>query len=213
MPRVPLSLVLSAALLAACARGGDQTAKPEPGSPGAAVADASGRSTFELDAPAVAEVGNLCLYRQRKDPVMQAHKDRRGASWEGEVRVRDLPTFDTKWTGPSDRRVGTVVARPRVDRFRVRIDDNCYDAARKSYHACTKVLEADLSAVRGFARAPTVGEASALAIQLCERKVAEIVQGSLEINQENQDLRCRVIDQAWCDLPPAPPPPPAAKKK
>ena len=213
MPRVPLSLVLSAALLAACARGGDEATKPEPSSPGAAVADASSRSVFELDAPPMAEVGNLCLYRQRKDPVMQAHRDRRGGSWEGEIRVRDVPTYDTKWTGPFDRRVGTVVAQPRVDKFKVRVDDNCYDAARKSYHACTKVLEADVAPVRGFARAPTMPEASALAIQLCERKVAEVVEASIEVKQENQDLRCKVIDQAWCDLPPAAPPPPAAKKK
>jgi hypothetical protein len=210
-------LLLSAALLGACARGGDQTAVPaEPGSPGlsgAAMADASSPSTFQLDAPPVAEVGSLCLFRPRKDPVMIAHKDRTGAAWEGEIRVRDVPKFEPKLISQSDKRIATVVARPRVERFRVRIDDNCYDPARKAYYACTKVLETDLSAVRGFARALTIPEASALAIQLCEKKVAEIVQTSIEIRQENHDLRCRAAEQAYCELPPPPPPQPAAKKK
>ena len=217
MPRALSTLLLFAALLGACARGGDRTAAPaEPGSPGladAAMTDASSPSTFQLDAPPVAEVGNLCLFRPRKDPVMIAHKDRTGAAWEGEIRVRDVPKFEPKLISQSDKRIATVVARPRVDRFRVRVDDNCYDAASKSYHACTKVLEADLSSVRGFARALTMPEASALAIQICERKVAEIVQTSIEIRQENHDLRCRAVEQAYCELPPPPPPPPAAAKK
>jgi hypothetical protein len=213
MPRLPLLLLLSAALLGACSRGSDEAARPGPGSPGAPVADATSRSTFELDSPAIGEVGNLCLFRPRKDPVMIAYKDRTGAAWEGEVRVRDLPGFDTKWIAQFDKRVATVVARPRVDKFRVKVDGNCHDAARRTYYACTKVLEADVSAVRGFARAPTVAEASALAIQLCEKKVAEIVEKSIEITQDNQDLRCRVTEQTWCDLPAAPPPPPAAAKK
>lgn len=217
MPRVLSTLLLSAALLGACARGGDLPEKTmEPGSPGlagSAMADASSPSTFQLDAPPVAEVGSLCLFRPRKDPVMIAHRDRTGAAWEGEIRVRDVPRFEPELISQSDTRIATVVARPRVDMFRARVDDNCYDPARKAYYACTKVLEADLSAVRGFARALTMPEARALAVQLCEKKVAEIVQTSIEIRQENQDLRCRAIEQAFCDLPPAPPPPPAATKK
>jgi hypothetical protein len=216
MSRALPLLLCSAVALGACARGGDEptkTAAPAAASPGGAVADASSRSTFQLDAPAIAEVGDPCLFRQRKDPVMQAHRDRTGASWHGEVRVRDVPGFQTKWLPAFDKRVATVIARPRVDTFRVRIDANCYDAARKSYHSCSKVLESDLSAIRGFARAPTTSEAGALAVQLCERKVAEAVEKSIEIAQDNQDLKCRRVQEAWCDLPAAPPVPPAAKKK
>jgi hypothetical protein len=213
MLRLPLMLLVSTALVGACSRGGEEaTRPPPPASPGGPVAEAPSRSTFELDKPAIGEVGPLCLFRPRKDPVMIGHRDRTGASWEGEVRVRDVPSFGTKWLPAFDKRVATVVTRPRVERFRVKVDGNCYDAARRSYHACTKVLEADLSAVRGFARAPTVPEATALAIQLCEKKVAEVVEKSIDIAQDNQDMRCRAVEQAWCDLP-APPPPPAAKKK
>jgi hypothetical protein len=75
------------------------------------------------------------------------------------------------------------------------------------------VLETDLSNVRGFARAMTPERATALAVQLCEKKVAELVEGSAEIRQENIDLRCHVFEQAYCALPPAPPPPPAPAKK
>jgi hypothetical protein len=215
MPRVS-PLLLAAVLLAACARGGDDAARA-PSSPtkvpGGAVADASARSSYQLDAPAIAEVGNLCLFRPRKEPVMQGHRDRTGASWEGEIRVRDVASFETKWLSPSDKRVAAVVARPKVETFRVRIDDNCYDAARRSYYACSKVLEADVSRVRGFARAPTVPEARALAVQLCEKKVAEMVEAAIDVKQDNQDLQCRVVDQAWCDLPPVPAPPTAPAKK
>jgi hypothetical protein len=210
MPRVS-PLLLLCAVLAACARGGDQAARPDPAAgpnPSAPVASAPGKSVFEHDAPPVAEVGNLCLFRTRKDPVMSGFVDRTGAAWEGEVRVRDLPSLDPKWFRPSDARMATVVARPRVDRFRVRIDDNCYDAARKVYYSCSKVLEADLSKVRGFARALSIGRARSLAIQLCEKKVIELVESSLEIKQDNADLRCRIVEQAFCELPPAPPPPP-----
>jgi hypothetical protein len=95
----------------------------------------------------------------------------------------------------------------------VRIDDNCYNAGTKKYYACSKVLEADLSKVRGFARAVSLDRARALAIQLCEKKVKELVQGSIELRQENMDLSCHVYEQAYCELPPAPPPPPQPKKK
>jgi hypothetical protein len=36
---------------------------------------------------------------------------------------------------------------------------------------------------------------------------------SVQIKQDNLDLRCRVIEQAYCELPPAPPPPPAPAQK
>ena len=76
-----------------------------------------------------------------------------------------------------------------------------------------EVLEADLGKVRGFARAPTPERARALAVQLCEKKVAEEVEKIAEIRQENMDLRCYTFEQAYCELPPAPPPPPAPAKK
>ncbi len=166
------SVLMIAASLAAC--GGDELRAPISGPPArfstpghsgssgyapsgptprAIVASVASKPSFELEAPPVAEVGNLCTYRTRKDPVMQGFSDRSGAQWEGEIRVRDVPTMDTKWFSPSDKRVATMVARPRVEVYRVRVDDNCYNAATKTYHACSKVLEADLTQVRGFARA------------------------------------------------------------
>jgi hypothetical protein len=212
MPRALPLLILSAAL-AGCAGGSEKTAAPGTPAASGQVASTQGRSVVELDAPPVAEVGNLCLFRMRKDPVMSGFADRTGAAWEGEVRVRDLPSLDPKWFSPSDKRMATVAARPRAEVFRARIDDNCYDAARKVYYSCSKVVEADLSKVRGFARALSIGRARALAIQLCEKKVAEVMDQSVQIKQDNLDLRCRVIEQAYCELPPAPPPPPAPAQK
>ena len=181
--------------------------------PRAIVREVASRPSFEMDAPPLAETGNLCTYRPRKEPVMQGYGDRSGAQWEGEVKVADLPNMDPKWFSPSDKRLATMVARPHTEVFRMRIDDNCYNAATKTYHACTKVLEADLSKVRGFARALTLERARALAVQLCEKKVAEIVERSIQVQQENLDMRCHVYEQAYCALPPAPPPPPAPAKK
>ncbi|MFO0988889.1 MAG: hypothetical protein U1F37_16275 [Alphaproteobacteria bacterium] len=185
-------------------------AMPEPR---AIVREVASKPSFEMDAPPLAETGNLCTYRKRQAPVMQGYADRTGAQWEGEVTIRSLPNMDTKWFGPFDKRLATMVARPRIDVFRVRIDDNCLDPQTKKYYSCTKVLEADLSKVRGFARALTPERARALAVQLCEKKVAEIVADSAQIRQESIDTRCHVYEQAFCELPPAPPPPPAPAKK
>lgn len=219
MPRVLPLLILSAAL-AACSGGSDKAAKPHTAPPPASAAAASappagtpGKSTLALGAPPVAEVGDLCLFRARKDPVMSGFKDATGAQWEGEIGARDLAAMRTKWFGRSDKRVATIVTRPRVDTLRVRIDDNCYDAGRKVYYACSKVLTADLAPIRGFARARTMEGAQALAVQLCEKKVRQVVESAIDIRQENVDLRCRVVEQAYCELPPAPPPPAPAKKK
>lgn len=144
---------------------------------------------------------------------MQGFVDRSGAGWEGEIRVRDLPTMDPKWFSPQDKRVATLIARPRVEAFRVRIDDNCYNAQTKTYSSCSKVLEADLSKVRGFARAVSLERARALAILLCEKKVVELVEQFAATKQDNLDLSCHVYEQAYCELPPAPPPPPPDPKK
>lgn len=207
---IPLLLLLSA--LAACSRDDKVVATPAPASPAPAAATAS-TSSFEYDAPPIGEVGNACTFRPRKDPVMQGYRDRSGQSWEGEVRVRDVATMDPKFISPSDKRVATLVARPRVDKFRMRVDDNCYNAETKTYYACTKVLEADLSPIRGFARALSIEQARNLAIQLCERKVADVMDEKINVKQDNTDLRCRIVVQTFCELPPAPPPPPAAAKK
>jgi hypothetical protein len=220
MPRTPpLLLLLIAAALAACSEElRSSVSSPSPGAVGTPeltgpVAGVDSKASFEMDAPPIAEVGNLCTYRTRKDPVMQGHSDRTGAHWEGEVRVRDLPSMDPKWFSPSDKRMATLVAKPRVESFRTRVDDNCYNAQSKTYHACTKVLEADLTKIRGFARALTIERARTLAVLLCEKKVAEVVAANADIRQDNFDLKCRVVEQAFCDLPPAPPPAPATAKK
>jgi hypothetical protein len=218
MFRIVLPTVLLAAALAACA----ELRSPVVGSPAfmstpnevrGRVTSTQSAASFELDAPPLGEVGNLCTYRTRKEPIMQGFADRSGAGWEGEIRVRDLPTMDPKWFSPSDKRVATMIARPRLETFRVRIDDNCYNAQTKTYSSCTKVLEADLSKVRGFARALTLERARGLAIQLCQKKVLELVEATTVGNQDNLDLTCHVAEQAFCELPPAPPPPPAPAKK
>lgn len=215
----PVSIVLIAAALSACT---EELRSPVVGTPtfGTQSNEIRGRVTqtasqpsFELDAPPIAEVGNLCTYRTRKEPIMQGFVDRSGAGWEGEIRVRDLPSLDPKWFSPQDKRVATLIARPRVETFRVRIDDNCYNAQTKTYSSCSKVLEADLSKVRGFARAVSLERARSLAILLCEKKVVELVEQTAATKQDNLDLSCHVYEQAYCDLPPAPPPPPDPKKK
>jgi len=215
----PLAIVSIAALLAACT---EELRSPVVGPPAfmstspevrGRVTEIASKPSFEMEAPPMAEVGNLCTYRTRKEPVMQGHSDRSGAGWEGEVRVRDLPSMDPKWFSPQDKRLATMVARPRLDTFRVRIDDNCYNPQTRTYASCTKVLEADLSKVRGFARALTLERARSLAILLCEKKVTELVEATAAPRQENLDLRCHVFEQAFCELPPAPPPPPDPKKK
>jgi hypothetical protein len=208
----PIPLLLMFSALAACSGDEKVVATPAPAASAPAAATASA-SSFEYDAPPIGEVGNACTFRPRKDPVMQGYRDRSGASWEGEVRVRDVATMDPKFISPSDKRVATLVARPRVDKFRLRVDDNCYNAETKTYSSCSKVLEADLSPVRGFARALTIQQARSLAIQLCEKKVADVVDEKINIKQDNVDLRCRIVEQTFCELPPAPPPPAAAKKK
>jgi hypothetical protein len=215
----PLSFVIFAAALSACA---EELRSPVVGGPAfvsqpneirGRVTQTASQPSFELDAPPIGEVGNLCTYRTRKEPVMQGFVDRSGAGWEGEIRVRDLPSMDPKWFSPQDKRVATLIARPRVETFRVRIDDNCYNAATKTYSSCSKVLEADLSKVRGFARAVSLERARALAIQLCEKKVLELVEEIAATKQDSLDLRCHVSEQAYCELPPAPPPLPDPKKK
>jgi hypothetical protein len=214
MLRVALPLILSAALLGACSSGREHAEKP-----GTApriddrVVSKSSPTRFDYKAPAMSRVGDLCLYRKRKDPIMAGYVDRTGAQWEGEIEPRDLQGMHTKWFGPSDTQIATVVARPHVDTFKVKIDDNCYDPTRKVYYACTKVLHADLARIRGFARAPTAERAGALAVQLCEKKVASVIAQSMDIDQTNRDMTCHVIEQAYCDLPKPPPPKPAAKKK
>ncbi len=219
MLRTPLIVMLATAL-AACV--GEELRSPVVGPPAfvstpneirGQVTSTESKPSFEMDAPPLGEVGNLCTYRPRKEPVMQGFVDRSGAGWEGEIRVRDLPTLDPKWFSPQDKRVATMIARPRVETYRVRIDDNCLNAETRTYYACSKVLEADLSKVRGFARAVSLERARALAIQLCEKKVAELVEQSAATKQDNLDLRCHVAQQAYCELPPAPPPPPAPAKK
>ena len=214
-----LPLAIFAAALAACVT--EELRSPVVGSPAfvsnapevrGRVTEIASKPSFEMDAPPLTEVGNLCTFRERKDPVMQGFIDRSGAGWEGEIRVRDIPSLDPKWFSPQDKRVATLIARPRVETFRVRVDDNCYNAETKKYSACSKVLEADLSKVRGFARAVSLERARALAIQLCEKKVKDLVQGSIEIRQENMDLSCHIYEQAYCELPPAPPPRQPKKK-
>jgi len=210
--RRPLSVLLMLSALAACSGDEKGVATPAPASPALAAPTAS-TSSFEYDAPPIGEVGNACNFRQRKDPVMQGFRDRTGASWEGELRVRDVASMDPKWFSPSDKRVATLVARPRTDKFRLRVDDNCYNAQTKTYYSCSKVLEADFTQIRGFARAVTIEQARSLAIQLCEKKVTAVMEAATDTRQDNTDLRCRIVTQTFCELPPAPPPPPAAAKK
>ncbi len=207
MPRTPMILALCAMALGACS---DDKEKPVAAAP---AAPTPLPAFVELDQPAIGEVGKICTYRPRKEPVIMAYRDRTGGAFEGEIRLRDVAMFDSKLISASDRRIASAVARPNVNTFRVKVDDNCYDAATRTYRACTKVLEANVKEVRGFARGVLMADARTLAVQVCERKVAELVEKNLEVKQDNFDMKCHVIEQAWCEPPPAPPPPPTTLKK
>jgi hypothetical protein len=202
----PLALAC-ALLLPGC---GDGERKSASAPPAAASAAPPATARPAPDPPPIAGVGELCAYGARKEPVMMAYKDATGAAWMGEIRARDAEAMKTKWLGAFDKRVPTVLATPRVEIYRQRVDDNCYDAARRVYYSCTKVLEADVRPVRGLARAVTMADARALALQLCEKRVGEIVAQTIEINQENRDIKCRVAEEAYCPPPPEAAPPAAA---
>ncbi len=209
--RVRLALACSLALLG-CGDGERKTASAPPAAPPSAPNVAAPPATPN-DPPAISGVGELCIYGPRSEPVMMAYKDATGAAWIGDIRPRDAENMRTKWFGTSDKRVPTALATPRVEVYRQRVDDNCYDAARRVYYSCTKTLEADVRAVRGLARAVTMGDARTLALQLCEKKVAEIVVNAIEINQENRDMKCRVAEETYCPPPPEAPATPAPPKK
>src|SRR5262245_9841906 len=98
MPR-PLPVLIFAAALAA--RPGRRT--PETSAPVPSASAAPSKATFAMEAEPVAEVGNLCLFRPRKDPIMSGFADGTGAAWEGELRVRDLASLDTKWISQQDK--------------------------------------------------------------------------------------------------------------
>lgn len=160
---------------------------------------------------AASAAGDLCAYRERKDPVIAGYQDQAGNAWSGEIRPQDRESLETKYPGPFDRRIATAVAKPRVAVYRARVDDNCYDAARRVYYSCTRTIEADVAPVRGFARALEMTQAHALARQLCEKKVREIAEKALELRVDSLDLRCTIAEDAFCALPPAPPPRPVKK--
>ncbi len=153
----------------------------------------------------------ICVYRERKDPIMSGYLDQAGNAWVGELRPRDMAAMESKFPGPFDKRIATAVARPRVAAYRARVSDNCYDAARGTYHACTKIIAADVGAVRGFARAIEMPQAQALARQLCETKVRAIAESTVELSVDSLDLRCTVAEEAYCPPPPIPAAPPPKK--
>jgi hypothetical protein len=189
--------ILLVAVVAACSSdsGTPVAARPEPTPPPAALA---------------AGDSDICIYRKRREPVMTGYRDATGAAWEGEIRPQDVASLETNWLGRRDARVATVLAKPRVDFYRVRVDENCYDPARAVYTSCRKTLEADLRAVRGLARAIDMPDARTLALQLCEKKVRELAGKLVERSLENADLRCTAAVESYCP-PPAPPPAPAKK--
>lgn len=199
----PISAALAAAALllalAACQSDSAATKAPTPAPKPAAL-------------PAV-DVGDLCSYSERKEPIIVVHKDATGNQYFGEVQGKDLQQFRLKWGGLTGKTLATAVARPRVDVYRASVEDNCYDAQRRVYYSCRKVIQEPVGHIHAFARAPTMTDAHALALQVCRAKFDAVVQEKLEIDQENRDKRCRIVAERWCDAPPAPPPPPPAAKK
>jgi hypothetical protein len=164
-------------------------------------------------APPAVNVGDLCSYRERKEPIIVVHKDATGNQYFGEVQGKDLEQFRLAWGGASGKNLATAVARPRVDVYRASVEDNCYDAQRRVYYSCRKTISEPVGQIHAFARAPSMPEARALALQVCRKKLDEIVQEKLEIDQENRDKGCRIVAENWCAAPPAPPPKPAPAKK
>lgn len=187
-------------VLAACQSDSAATKAPAPApAPAAAL-------------PAVA-VGELCSYEARKEPIIVVHRDATGGQFYGEVQGKDLEQFRLRWGGLSGKQLATAVARPRVDIYRASVEDNCYDEQRRVYYSCRKVIQEPVGQIHAFARAPTMAEARALAIQVCENKLDAIVQEKLELDQDNRDKKCRIMSERWCEAPPAPPPRPAPAKK
>jgi hypothetical protein len=209
-------LPVAAALLALMAACGGSTPAGAP--PSAAGATSGGnpqlrpqRTTPDPELPKLATTGDICVYATRAEPIIQGHRDATGSDYLGEVRVRDVATFDTKWLSAFNRNLATAVARPRVEKYRVSVDDNCFDPQRRVYTRCTKVIEVDISKVRGFARAVEMPGAHALATWLCEQKVRDMVIEATEIQQDSRDLRCGIVEQRYCAPPAAQPAAPAGR--
>jgi hypothetical protein len=215
-PRLPAAVALLA-LVAAC--GGSSPTSAPPGTPPSAAGAASGgnpalrpqRTAPDPDLPKMATTGDICVYATRAEPIMQGHRDATGSDYLGEVRVRDVASFETKWISAFSRDIATAVARPRVEKYRVVVDDNCFDPQRRVYTRCTKVIEVDLSKVRGFARAVEMPGAHALAAWLCEQKVRELVLEATEVQQDSRDLRCGIAEERYCPRPAPPPAAPSAR--
>lgn len=208
----------AAALLALASACGGSSPPPSAG-PGASGSGAGAaplrptRTTPDPELPKMAVTGDLCVYATRAEPIAQGHRDSTGADYLGEVRTRDAASFDTKWLSAFNRDIATAVARPRVEKYRVSVDDNCFDPQRRVYTRCVKVIEVDLSKVRGFARAVEMPGAHHLATWLCEQKVRDLVTEQAEVQQDSRDLRCGIVEQRFCKPPAAAPPqaaPPAA---
>ncbi len=147
------------------------------------------------------QIGKLCIFGARRPPVTIVHRDATGAQWHGDVKESDYKLMRTKWFSRSDKRMTTVVAAPRVKVYRVKIDDNCYDKNKKTYHACTKTITADLTPIRVIARALDLGDASNLARQECSRRVRDTIAKKTDVRQEGHDLRCKIIATTKCSLP------------
>lgn len=154
-------------------------------------------------APTANLTGDICSYKPRKDPIVVAHRDAKGAAWRGDIKAADNASFENKWSFLKARVVASAVAAPRVSQYRARISDDCYDKASKKYYSCSKVVVADVSKVRSLGRAPTMEQALKLALEACERIVRKRVSEKLSIRQEGYDLKCRIIERARCPLPKA----------
>jgi hypothetical protein len=195
MPRIPAIFALPICFaVAACGAGGDRAAAPPPD---------------PVSAP-LAGVGDMCSYAERKEPVYVAHKFWTGRTFYGDLTGSDLPELRAKWfLGGTGGKVSTSVARPKLAVFRIKVDGNCYDEAKKVYYSCTKTVEAKLDDLRVLARAVEQRDADRLAFQICVDKMQERVEKQTQIVLDATNATCEVVARKLCPLPP---PPPAPKK-
>jgi len=178
-------------------------------------------------APTANLTGDICDFSPRKPPNYVAYEDATGAAWLGDIKASDYASLQDKWSFGSQRYISSAVAAPRVSQYRARVTKDCYDASTKKYYRCSQVIVADVSKIRGLARAVEVDHldttkglgrqrdlymknAELLAQQICEQQVRKVVGEKLEVHQEGYDLKCRTIETKRCRLP-EPPAKPAKK--
>jgi len=137
------------------------------------------------------KTSELCTRGKRAKPILIAHVDGRGEAFQD-----DAPRGE--YDGVV-KRVATAVAAPRTGDYVHRVRTDCYDKAKKVWYPCVKETNVKFSRIKGIVRAPKMGRARDLAIQLCEdevRKASPKFGGFTRV--ESQKFRCRITQVDYC---------------